>query len=210
MTLLILRPEPGASATAARARALGLHPIVAPLFEIRRLAWDAPDPARFDAVAMTSANAARHGGAALARYTHLPLFAVGETTAEAARAIGFHEVSTGRDDAAALGEMLAAAGKLRVLHVAGEQHRDLAGETVAVYRAEPLPWPDLPDVAVALLHSPRAAAAFAAGRSKRSATAIVAISARTAEAAGGGWRSVAVAGTPTDDAMLALAARLCE
>ena len=60
--VLVLRPEPGAGETAARARALGLEPIVAPLFAVRPIAWAAPDPAAYDAVMLTSANAARHGG----------------------------------------------------------------------------------------------------------------------------------------------------
>ena len=58
--MLILRPQPGADETAARARTLGLEPVVAPLFTIRPLAWEPPDPAEFDAVLLTSANAARH------------------------------------------------------------------------------------------------------------------------------------------------------
>ena len=79
--ILILRPEPGASATAAKARALGLEPIIAPLFETRAVAWDAPDAALYEAIMMTSANAARHAGAKLTALTHLPLYAGGATTA---------------------------------------------------------------------------------------------------------------------------------
>ena len=45
MKVLILRPQPGADETAARARALGLEPLVAPLFTVRPLAWTPPDPA---------------------------------------------------------------------------------------------------------------------------------------------------------------------
>ena len=100
--ILLLRPEPGASQSAERARAMGLEPVVAPLFSILSAAWDAPAAGDFDAVLLTSANAARHGGTRLAHYTHLPCFAVGEATAEAARAAGFAEVHTGPGDAAAL------------------------------------------------------------------------------------------------------------
>ena len=57
--LLVLRPEPGASATAGRARTLGLDPVLMPLFEIEPIAWTAPDPAGFDALLLTSANAVR-------------------------------------------------------------------------------------------------------------------------------------------------------
>ena len=60
--VLILRPEPGAGRTAERARKLGLVPVVAPLFAIRALPWTPPDAAGFDAVMLTSANAAREAG----------------------------------------------------------------------------------------------------------------------------------------------------
>ena len=70
--VLILRPQPGADESAARARALGLDPVVAPLFTVRPLAWEAPNPADFDAVMMTSANAARFGGDGLTPFIDLP------------------------------------------------------------------------------------------------------------------------------------------
>ena len=62
-----------------------------------------------------------------------------------------------------------------------------------------------------MLHSPRAAALFAAlrGRSARRSR-IAAISAPTAAAAGEGWKSVAVAAAPRDEALLELAAKLCQ
>src|SRR3546814_5342631 len=83
--LLILRPEPGASMTAGRATALGLQPVCYPLFQVRPCVWDAPDPAEFDAIMLTSANALLHGGPQLDRFKHLPAFAVGEATGEADR-----------------------------------------------------------------------------------------------------------------------------
>jgi uroporphyrinogen-III synthase len=39
--------------------------------------------------------------------------------------------------------------------------------------------------------------------------AVAAISAAAADAAGGGWAAIEAAETPTDDALLALVARLC-
>ena len=84
---------------------MGFEPVVVPLFEVVPLAWNA-DPEQFDAVAMTSANAARHGGAGLARFTHLPLFAVGEATADAARETGFNDVRVGSGNAEELGTLL--------------------------------------------------------------------------------------------------------
>jgi uroporphyrinogen-III synthase len=60
--VLVLRPEPGASATVERARERGLSAIPIPLFEIQSLEWDAPDPAGFEGVLLTSANAVRFAG----------------------------------------------------------------------------------------------------------------------------------------------------
>ena len=44
MKVLILRPQPGADESAARARALGLDPVVAPLFSLRPRSWEPPGP----------------------------------------------------------------------------------------------------------------------------------------------------------------------
>ncbi|MDE2041836.1 MAG: uroporphyrinogen-III synthase, partial [Alphaproteobacteria bacterium] len=120
--LLILRPEPGASATAARAAALGFEAIPAPLFNIEPRAWPPVDPATLDAVMMTSANAARLGGSLLPAYWHLPLFAVGMATAQAACAAGFSSIHTGAGDVVALAEILRDHGMGRVLHLCGEDH----------------------------------------------------------------------------------------
>ena len=97
--LVILRPEPGASRTAEEARRLGLEPRIVPLFEIVALAWTAPDPRQFDGMVITSANAIRLGGAGLGRLKALPVHAVGEASAAAARAAGFAVDSTGTGDA---------------------------------------------------------------------------------------------------------------
>ena len=79
--LIVIRPQPGCDASVAAARAFGLVAQGHPLFEVRPLEWDAPDPASFDALLIGSANALRHGGAALAQYRGRPAYVVGETTA---------------------------------------------------------------------------------------------------------------------------------
>lgn len=213
MKVLILRPEPGAGETAARARALGLEPIVAPLFTIRARAWTPPDPSRFDAVLLTSANAPRHGGDGMTPFLALPCYAVGERTAREARAAGFADVRTGSSDAAALLVLAERDGAQSLLHLCGQDHVDLDRVmSVPVYAADSsgaLP-PD-PERALALLHSPRAAARFAVlAGARRGAIRIAAISAETAAAAGAGWRAVAIAPTPRDQALLELAAKLCQ
>lgn len=218
--LLILRPEPAAAATAARARAAGFDSICRPLFRVVPCPWDAPDPALFDAVMMTSANAARHGGATLAAYHHLPLYAVGEPTARAAADCGFTDIRAGDSDGVALVDRIVRDGRVNILHFAGVDRIGLTSDAVtitvrAVYAAEAIdPPPALDDVLalnpVVLLHSPRAARCFAQIVPDRSAVRIAAISDRALAAAGDGWAAGASAASPSDDALLAVAAGLCD
>jgi uroporphyrinogen-III synthase len=216
MRVLILRPQPGADETAARARALGLEILVAPLFTVRPLAWTPPDPAKFDAVMLTSASAARQAADGLSQFRALPCYAVGEATAAAAQEAGFADIRIGPDDGKTLLMMMAEDGVGSVFHACGEDHVAFGHPALAITRlpvyaaeaAERLPVG--PANMLALLHSPRAAALFAGLAGDRSRVAIAAISARTARAAGGGWKSVAVAPRPRDEALLELAAKLCQ
>ncbi|HEY0085111.1 MAG TPA: uroporphyrinogen-III synthase [Allosphingosinicella sp.] len=216
--LLILRPQPGADETAARAQALGLEPVVAPLFAIQALAWELPAE-RFDALLLTSANGARFG--LRPELADLPCYAVGEATAEAAKEAGATHVITGPSDGAAAVDLMAQAGVKQALHLCGRDHVALAHSQVritkrVVYAAEPVS--DLPGEAAAaleagalvLLHSPRAAALFASLVPQRSAIRIIAISTAAADAAGSGWAAVHLAERPRDDALLELAVRLCK
>lgn len=220
--LLILRPEPGAGETAARARTLGLEPVVAPLFEVQPIAWSAPDPGAYDAAMLTSANAARQGGDGLSPLLALPCWAVGEASAEAAIARGFADVRTGPGDGAALLRMIAEAGIRAVFHPCGLDHLPLDHpplriDRIAVYEARaarslsPATLAALDAGALALLHSPRAARLFASLLgARREEVRIATLSATVAQAAGEGWRSVAVAEAPRDAALLELAAKLCQ
>jgi len=218
--LVILRPEPGARVSLDRAEALGLDPIWMPLFGIHPLVWTTLDPAKFDAVLATSANALRHGGVGLDRFRHLPLHAVGEATAEAAREAGFRHVSAGEGD---IEELLGRVSpNLRLFHPCGRDHRDLSRApqtivSVPVYAAEVLPMPErfvaIVDAVVAV-HSPRAGARLAdladAAGIDRSRVQIAAISETVMAAVGDGWEAVTSAAQPNDRALLELAARLCE
>ena len=216
MKVLILRPRPGADETADRARALGLDPIVAPLFAVRPLAWTPPGPAGFDAVMLTSASAARQAGDGLTPYKALPCYAVGEATAAAAREGGFADIRIGPDDGAALLMMMADDGVAAAFHPCGEDHLELRHAAISVtrtpvYAADAVArLPAEAQGALALLHSPRAAALFGALVPDRAAVAVAAISLRTARAAGEGWKSVAIAPRPRDDALLELAVKLCQ
>lgn len=212
--VLVLRPEPGASATIERARERGLSGIALPLFEIEAMDWAAPDPAGFDGLVLTSANAVRCAGEQLDALRGLPAYTVGEATAEAARKAGFSIAATGD---AGVDRLLASIDpELRLLHLCGEDRR--APERprqsitpIVVYRATPIEAPDLSaaEDAVALIHSPRAGRRFAELVRHRGTIAIAAISPAAANAVGSGWQTVEVADESTDDALLAVAARLC-
>ena len=208
--LVLLRPEPGGSSSAARAMAIGLDVRLVPLFTIVPLAWAAPDPAQFDALVLTSANALRHAGAELQKLKALPVHAVGEATAALARAAGFTVASVG---AGGSGDMDLPPGQ-RLLHLAGRNHGDTgAASVIPVYEARQIDRPAgldaLRDCVIAV-HSPRAGLRLAELVADRSSIAIAAISAAAAEACGVGWERMEVAPKPADDQLLALAARLCE
>lgn len=212
--VLILRPEPGASATLERARAHGLEAVAVPLFEIEPLPWEAPDPASFDGLLLTSANAVRHAGNQLQQLRGLEVYAVGRATADAGREAGFGIAAVGDSGVKRL--LSSIENDLRLLHLCGEDRKQTPGArqeiaAIPVYRAKPCNAAGIPTSgpAIALVHSPRAAERFAELATDRNETKIVAISEAAAKAAGAGWAGVAVAVMPDDEAMLALAAQLC-
>jgi uroporphyrinogen-III synthase len=210
--LVILRPEPGASATLAKAREAGLETVALPLFDVRPIAWEAPNARAFDALVLTSANAIRFGGPPLATVCALPAYCVGAATAAAAEDAGFTVATIGQGDAAAL--IQAIAPELRLLHLAGRDHRDVPrATTIVVYESRPIDPPPALDAlegGVAMVHSPRAGQRLAELVSERGSIAIAAISDSAAEACGEGWNRVAVASRPDDTALLAIAAELCQ
>ncbi|MEO7690707.1 MAG: uroporphyrinogen-III synthase [Sphingomonas sp.] len=216
--LAVLRPEPGNTATADRVEALGLQAIRLPLFAVRALSWTPPDPADHDALLLTSANALRFAGLDLADLLSLPVLAVGEKTAEAARLAGFDVMAAGNADAVAMLALASARGLSRVLHLGG---RDRSVEpngpvtrAIPVYASEEVPVAAerierLRGGAMALLHSARAAARLGelvdAHGIARSEIAIAALSPAVAAAAGAGWATIAIAAVPTDAALIAAA-----
>lgn len=214
-----MRPEPGAGATADAARAMGLEPLVMPLFKVEPVDWQAPQADGFDGLLLTSANAARHGGAQLPALRGLRVHAVGAATAEAAREAGFAIAGIGE---AGLERLLGSlASDLRLLHLCGEHRVAVAARqaitAVPVYRSAALPPPaELRAIAgqTVAVHSPRAGRRLAelvdqAGVD-RGTVRIAAIGAAAAAAAGPGWEACEAADTPDDGAVLALAARLCD
>jgi uroporphyrinogen-III synthase len=218
--IAVLRPEPGNGATVAAIEAAGGMAIRLPLFAAAPVAWHAPDPAAFDALLLTSANALRHGGPELAALRSLPVHAVGGATAAAARQAGFAVAHAGTGDGAALVAAAEAAGVRRALLLGGRDRMLEAGGIIAraltVYASEPLPIAREQAArlhgAVALVQSPRAGARLAelVAPDHRATTGIAAISARAAEAAGRGWLRVAVAADMRADTLIALALQLAD
>ena len=222
--LIIVRPEPGNSATTLNARARGLEVHNFPLFEIAAIAWDAPDPTRYVGIIMTSANAARLAGPNLQRYTHLPLYAVGDVTGDAARDAGFLSIVSGDGDVERLLGKIATLGLHRLLHLAGADYHDFTPHGVEierqiVYASNAItPAPELlaalKQGGVVMLHSARAARQFRAIVERDgidpSRLSLAAISANSAEAAGTGWGEISIAARPHDEALLDSATALCK
>lgn len=214
--LAVLRPEPGASATLRRAALLGLDAFKIPLFSVEARPWTLPEPAGFDALLLTSANAVRCAGDQLRNVAELPVHAVGAATADTARAAGLKVASVG---AGGIDELLARLPpKLRLLHLCGEHRRiPLATKqqisAVPIYRSTEVPCPpglERLEGAVALIHSPRAGRRLAELVASRSSVVVAAISAAAAEACGAGWAAVQHAERACDEALLSLGARLCK
>ena len=231
MPVLIVRPEPGASATARRLRDMGYVALVAPATIVEHMPCRSPAADRLQAVLLTSAAALPALGE---KFHHLPVFAVGDATAAAARAAGFATVASAAGDASALtvlaiaqlrpdagsllfpGAALLAADIVRPLRAAG--FRVLRR---IVYRSRPAP--SLPaealaalaagEISHALFFSPGSARAFRAlVRLERpevvlhcTQTEALAISPATAAAlAPLQWRRIRVASRPNQDEVLAL------
>jgi uroporphyrinogen-III synthase len=158
MAVLVTRPHPDDEATASVLRARGFEVLQAPMLRFEPVPFHDDADARYGAVIVTSANALRAIAAHLSdsRLLKLPLFAVGEHTASAARAAGFGEVLTAKGDAAALRDLVLGSVKSKqlkkastLLYLAGaDLARDLAGElgekgftvvTHTTYRMIPAP-----------------------------------------------------------------------
>lgn len=222
--LLVIRPEPGCSATVALAHAARLEAEGYPLFEVKPVSWEAPPAGRFDALLAGSANVFRHGGTGLNGLLSLPVLAVGDATAEAALEAGF---AVSRSGTGGLQNMLDALppGSRRLLRLAGEDRislhhsDDTTIEDRVVYASRPIAAPPalverMRAPAVIALHSAEAArhlaAQCAANGLRRSPLRLAALGPRIAAAAGEGWGEVAVAALPSDQALLALARQMCQ
>lgn len=228
LSVIVTRTLPGARDTADHLARLGFKPILSPMLSIVETGLDPAALSGIRHIVFTSANGVRPLGAA-----GLTVWCVGPSTAEAARKAGFDRVIEGDGNADDLARLiLSARPEGPLLHIANEA---AAGELVAALKAGGLdarfaapyrtdPATSLaPEAAAALasgtplivlLHSAKAAAAFAALHQNLNHAAIVAISAAALaplkERAGlGTW----IAERPNEDSLmdaLGLAARaLC-
>ena len=157
MAILVTRPHPDDETTAAGLRARGFEVLLAPMLRFEPAAFHDDSGAHYGAIIVTSANALRGIESQLngSQWLKLPLFAVGEHTAAAARDVGFANVIPADGGAASLRELVTASVKAKalkkaspLLYLAGaDLARDLAGElgelgftvvTQTTYRMVPL------------------------------------------------------------------------
>lgn len=148
MAVLVTRPAPDNERSAETLRALGFEVLLAPMLVFEPLPFQC-DATSARGVLLTSANAVRamiyHP--ALPHLRALPAFAVGETTAIAARAAGFAEVRAAGGDAVSLLAMVkdtVPAGEKPLLYLSADEiSRDLGAalggsgirvERIPVYR----------------------------------------------------------------------------
>lgn len=231
MRVLVTRPLPEAEATAARLLALGHEPLIVPLFRAEPVAADLAEAAV--ALAVTSPRTVAFLPEPTIRAMRdSPAFAVGDRTAEALRLTGFRDVRSAAGDVHALAALIVAAGLpagATVLSPGGDTRAGDLGAALAsaglrlvapvVYRmvSEPLPPAALGEALVgkrldaALHYSPNASAGFlrlvvqaGAGPAAASLGHVCLSEAVAAPLRDAGWRSIAVAARPDEDALLAL------
>lgn len=149
MHLLVTRPEPEASAFAARLAGLGVGATLAPCLVVEPCAPRRLDVDRATVVIATSRNAltalATHPD--FAALTSLALVVVGPGTAKAARSLGFGRIVEGPGSAAELAPVIARAADGPVLVLRGETvafdlggalaEQGIAAREIVVYRTQP-------------------------------------------------------------------------
>jgi uroporphyrinogen-III synthase len=176
-TVWITRAAPGAKRTAERVAALGWRPLVAPLLVVRPVKATL-NLERHEALAFTSSQALHHLDPATPR--DAVVFAVGDATAEAARAAGFTNVRSAAGDVEALAALIVRNRPAAVVHPAAKRtagdlvrrltDAGLPARRVIVYRAEACRAPppaatealNAGALAAVLIHSPRAGQVAAA------------------------------------------------
>ncbi len=229
MRLLITRPEEDARPLAAALGKRGIDCLIEPLIAIAEIDGPAPELAGVQALLATSANGVR-AFARKSRARDVPVLAVGDASAAAARKLGFMSVKSAAGDVAALAALAAAEldpKRGALLHVAGSR---VAGDLAAalaragfdcrrsvLYEARPAETltaaarDALAGGAIdgVLLFSPRTGKAFAklarkagVAASCRRMTAYCLSPAVADAVAGLAWRRVTGAAAPNQDALI--------
>jgi uroporphyrinogen-III synthase len=153
MRVLVTRPRPDGERTAATLRGRGYHVLVAPLMQVKPIAAELAG--EWSAVIISSANAVRALDAKqIVLLSKLPLFGVGQRSADAAREAGFTNVRSANGDADDLIRLVAAshadkaatylylAGQDRAADVESElARRGIKARTVIVYKNVTLGYP---------------------------------------------------------------------
>lgn len=223
--IIAIRPEPGLSATIGAGAAVGLGIAGYPLARAVACDWTLPGIDGIDALLIGSANAVRHAGGQIEALRHLPVLAVGEATAEAARQAGLQVEKTGAGGLQLLIDALDPVEPRHLLRLAGREHLklDLPAHievttriTYAVEHTE-IP-PELLELlhsrCAVLLHSAGSAAHFASECERmgvdRSLVTLLTMGLRISSAAGAGWNTVHAAERPEEAALLALAHDICK
>ncbi len=225
--ILITRPEPGASATAARLLAAGMDPVVAPFLVIRSITARLPPPGALQAVLVASGNAVDR---IAPTYHALTLLTVGDATALRAAQAGFTTIHSANGDAASLaalasaqldpeaGPLLLATGQGQSTILAADlRRRGFRVLRRVVYTATSVArFPAAAHTAIgnglraAMFFSTETAETFAHLLPRGLAPALAGTEALAiGEAAGAAlrhlpWRAVRVAVSPTQDGVLAL------
>lgn len=222
--IIAIRPEPGLTETLELGQKMGLDMQGFALSRALACDWEVPDPGQFDAILAGSANAFRGGADALSKLRGLPVFAVGQKTADAAEEAGFVVARKGTGGLQALIDDLGPE-KRHLLRLSGKDRvaLELPAETtmqaMITYRMESLEMTEecaqaLRTPSLVLLYSASSAAHFRACCARRdldlSAISIAALGPRIGAAAGEGWRAVHSSEKPVDADLLALAKSLCQ
>jgi len=229
MRVVVTRPQSDGERTAAVLRARGHEVLVAPLMRVESIAANLGGEWR--AVVVTSANApiAIMESAARSALIRLPLFAVGQRSAEAGRQAGFRDVVSADGDARDLVRLIAArvtGGGAPLLYLAGEDRaadllgdlsaRGIAAEMRVVYRGVTVSFPpeltkalEAREVDAVLHFSRRSADNYVAGAKRAGiagpalAVRHLCLSAQVAEALAEAGR-IAIAARPDEAALIEL------
>lgn len=216
MKVWITRTRPGAERTAERLRVLGIDSLIDPVLEVRSLNVSI-DLAGVDALAFTSPNGVRVFEG-LSQDRSLPVFAVGDATADALGRIGFSRIEIADGDLKALAGLLMARRPGRVLALGPTEP---AGDLTALAPGVPIDVQAIyatltreaqgrsgsGDLAGVLIHSAKAARALIAGGHDLSGLAVIALSeACAAPLRSRPVKSIAVAPFPDDASLVRLTA----